>query len=250
MRLTLRDPTFSYAVAALAEPIYGRSREELFSEDGRQRKKAIVLRNIAVVGLVLLTALSAIFGVLASKSRTLAEQRSEVNLSARLAANAELALQQFPQRSALLAAEAIQVARDARVNVPSAEDAGRRALEAFHGSTPIRHSGLSAIAVSADGRWLATGGDDKLIRIWDLNNRGFAPRVLEGHTSTPSKVAFSPNGRWMISAGEYWGRGLIVPNAENRALLWHTSSLERGNSVSGPPPKPQSQKGHQKAARR
>jgi WD40 repeat protein/tRNA A-37 threonylcarbamoyl transferase component Bud32 len=64
------------------------------------------------------------------------------------------------------------------------------------------HEGpIRSVAFSPDGRWLASGGDDKAIRIWDMA-AGQTARILHGHTGQVGSLAFSANGRWLASAGE------------------------------------------------
>ena len=56
-----------------------------------------------------------------------------------------------------------------------------------------------ALAVSRDGRTLASASWDRTVRLWPLG--GGEPRVLEGHEGNVNGVAFTPDGRAVVSAG-------------------------------------------------
>jgi eukaryotic-like serine/threonine-protein kinase len=65
---------------------------------------------------------------------------------------------------------------------------------------PIPESGLAALALSTDGRILASSSDYPNILIWDAAT-GRLLHKLDGHTSWVSKLLFTRDGRRLISAG-------------------------------------------------
>ncbi len=68
--------------------------------------------------------------------------------------------------------------------------------------TPIEGhtNNVTALAVTKDGKFLATGSTDKTIRLWDLSS-GVArlARVFQGHSEEVSALAFSPDGKTLVS---------------------------------------------------
>ena len=56
-------------------------------------------------------------------------------------------------------------------------------------------------AYSPDGRYIATAGDDRLVRIWSADT-GKELLALRGHQDGINRVAFSPDGRAVASASE------------------------------------------------
>ncbi|HEV7238718.1 MAG TPA: serine/threonine-protein kinase [Thermoanaerobaculia bacterium] len=60
---------------------------------------------------------------------------------------------------------------------------------------------LIAIAFSPDGKWLATGEDEGVVRLWSVRPlRNVA--ILGRHTARVKSVAFSPDGETVASAGD------------------------------------------------
>ena len=95
-----------------------------------------------------------------------------------------------------------------------------RGLVFYDGKTlePVRTISTThaqrALAISSDGEWLASGGEDGSIRLWKLPD-GILQAVLNGHEQPVFSLAFSPNGQWLASGG--WDRLLniwYVPQAD------------------------------------
>jgi WD40 repeat protein len=68
-------------------------------------------------------------------------------------------------------------------------------------------SGVRAVAWSADGKLLITGGSDRTGRLWDAAN-GKELRKFEGHAGTVEAVAFSPDGQ-LAATGGFGGTVLL-----------------------------------------
>lgn len=63
----------------------------------------------------------------------------------------------------------------------------------------IPNVGTSSLAVSADGRWWATGEFGGTIQRWDATTRQPVGPPLTGHNGEVRSLAFSPDGAWLVS---------------------------------------------------
>ncbi len=81
-------------------------------------------------------------------------------------------------------------------------------------------TGTLALAVSADGRTFAAGGEDGIVRFRDL--RGAGPsRTLREDGSTVTSAAFSPDGAWLAVAGR-------------RLRLWNLDRADEKRPIPAP----------------
>jgi WD40 repeat protein len=59
---------------------------------------------------------------------------------------------------------------------------------------------VRTVAVSRDGRYALTGGDDRMLRLWDLHT-GREVQRLAGHRAGITSAALSADGRYALSGG-------------------------------------------------
>jgi len=62
-------------------------------------------------------------------------------------------------------------------------------------------NGVTSVAVSDNGLWLASAGRDGWVRVWDTGD-GIGRHEFEGHEGVVQAVLFAPDGNAVISAGD------------------------------------------------
>lgn len=60
---------------------------------------------------------------------------------------------------------------------------------------------IKALAFTPNGRILASGGEDRIVRLWDTQT-GSLVRAMAGHTKRVGVVAFTPDGKLLVSASD------------------------------------------------
>ena len=82
------------------------------------------------------------------------------------------------------------------------------------------HTGeVFSVAYSPDGKTLASGGDDKMIKLWDVTT-GKELATLQEHTGGVSSVAYSPDGKTLASGGGVYGK-------PGEIKLWDVSATNK-----------------------
>src|SRR5581483_9586394 len=83
-------------------------------------------------------------------------------------------------------------------------------------------SWVRSVAVSPDGKWAASGSQDKTVKIWDLET-GRCQATLAGHTDQVICIAITPDGQRVIS-GSY-DNDIRVWDVQSSRLLacWRAS---------------------------
>ncbi|KAF9051756.1 WD40-repeat-containing domain protein [Panaeolus papilionaceus] len=95
-------------------------------------------------------------------------------------------------------------------------------------------AGVTSVAISPDGNWVAAGSLDCIIRVWNVRTGKMVER-LKGHEDSVYSVAFTPNGKGLVSGSldrslKYWditeaiereGEGAASMNRELRSFVGH-----------------------------
>ena len=162
--LSLSNVQFRDAVADLAAPLHGRSKDELAGEEVFQQRRTVRIARAVVAGLLLLTAAAVVAAVLAIVARSQAIHQQRLATSRALAAESLLALGSDPQLGLLLAVQSADVSR-----TPESLSALRAALPQNHLlrtlDTGVRRA-LQDATWSTDGKFVLTAGPAGA-EVWD-----------------------------------------------------------------------------------
>jgi WD40 repeat protein len=184
----------------LEQSIKARAIQEREARSHRQR---IMLLVIALVFALLLAGLGFYLYFQALHQQHIARIRE-------LSAQALEGRIRSPQRSLLLAAEALHESQPEDESYLAVVQSLQETLAAAGGIPLVGHSsGVSVVAFNPrDGR-LATGSLDGTVRLWPVDGSGHASAVLHGNTQAVRALAFSLDGRWLATGGD-----------DNRVHLW------------------------------
>jgi hypothetical protein len=226
------------AEAARAEEAEKRAKEQKESAN-KLRRRAFAAAGAAAVAFILLAVSVLMWDAaqkqakIANEQRIAAEKQARIAESRRLATESSIVLTKYPQRSLLLAVEAVNIVQPLHgVRVAVAEQSLREALGLVGGLT-IAQSAISAAAISPDYHWLVTGSTDHTARLWDLTAQDPTahPTILHGHEDRVTAVAISPDNHWLVTGStdktaRLWDLTAQDPAAHPTILHGHEDSVD------------------------
>lgn len=79
---------------------------------------------------------------------------------------------------------------------------------------------VNSVAFSPDGKCLASGSNEKTIRIWDAETGVLTSGLLEGHVHWVESVVFSPDGKRVASGSS--DNTIRIWNAQTGILVFYS----------------------------
>jgi WD40 repeat protein/basic membrane lipoprotein Med (substrate-binding protein (PBP1-ABC) superfamily) len=175
---------------------------------GMLRRRAYYLAGALTLTLAMV--LIALFSnAQARRAAASALHQQQISFSRELAAAAVSNLDIDPERSILLAANAVSLTYAAdQTWTPEAEDALRRSLLASRLETTLRsHTNrVNAVAYSPDGLRLASASDDGTVKIWKIEPSGEIREewsIITQANRGRHGLAFSPDGKHLATASGF-----------------------------------------------
>ena len=149
-----------------------------------------------------------------AKNHALAKEiESEIN---QLSASAVAKIDQNFSKALLLGVEAYLHAKDNQTNNFTSQDAITKILQSNPGLIQVildHTDWVNLVAVSPDGKLLASGSLDNTVNLWDISNPALPLKMpaLTAHTASVEGLAFSTNGKTLATSGN------------DNLILWDTS---------------------------
>ncbi|RMF76640.1 MAG: hypothetical protein D6737_19790, partial [Chloroflexi bacterium] len=184
------------------------------------RERHILRRRLFIVGLVMIAFVASLLAIFAFTQQRRAEEQARIALSRQLSVTALRTLDEQYDVALLLGLEALAIndSFETRSGLLTA-------LQHHPDMGFMLHDvpgAIRGVAVSADGRWLAAGGTDNTIALWDMTTRQRLAAPLTGHSDWVTALAFSPDATLLASG-----------SVDDTIILWDMTTREAAHTLNG-----------------
>jgi len=237
--LSGRDPRFQDAIATIAAPLRGQSKDDLIGLDRRFHRRAVRLARMAVASIVVLALGAALLAVAAvgqrneaRSQRDEAQRQSEISLARQVAAEATATASTRRDRSLLLALASVGIKDtvDGRAALATALRESDAVVRHLHPGTTT-----NAVAFSPDGTTIATAGIGEVL-LWDAAT-GLSVGTLRHGADVITALVYSDDGALLASASSGVGDTVLWDIASRREVARLTGqpslglAFDRGGDV-------------------
>ena len=192
--------------ALLDASLEQRERERTTEHARVEKERALERRSVRrlralVAGLTVAALVAAVLTVIATNEGDRAEREARVAHARELAAAAMDNVDEDPERSILLALEAVEATRPDETVLPEAEQALHLAVQADRLALTIPTSTSAVVRYSPDGtRILSPGPEPGSAYLYDATTGEVLLRILGHGTDFLSHVDYSPDGRFISTS--------------------------------------------------
>lgn len=188
-------PDVDNIALGIASVVRGLPEDDLKSEGIRDTRRNLRTARITAAVLSLLLLIASTVSVIALFARAEATRQRDHAVAQQLISQSSFLATRDPfgARLKALAAWRIDPTPESRLAVLNAAVAPGSGLLAH--SWPVR-----SVAFSPDGKTIASGGDDGIVRLWDAATQRKIGAPFIGHNQGVTSVAFGPGGKTLVSS--------------------------------------------------
>lgn len=197
---------------------------ETESRIAKQLRQRATFLSGAFTLVIILAGIALFFAIQANQNAQRANSEKQIAISRELAAAAISNIDIDPQRSILLALQAISTA-----HTTEAENALHHSILASRVKLVLHHRAeIWSVTYSPNGQYIATASQDRTVKIWDAQT-GQLLKMMEGHTDSVNGVVFSPDSMRIATTSDdgtakVWD---IATSRELFTLSGHTRVVRR-----------------------